>query len=66
VGFGPVDAKKSGSDFAINLPSSAPKNKLIGWYVRAYDGAEWSPWSHDGAATTCALIYDTWCLPVPR
>jgi hypothetical protein len=50
--------KKSGSDFPITLPSSAPKNKMIGWYARSYDGAEWSPWSSTGS-TTCAIIYDT-------
>ncbi|WP_329138313.1 LamG domain-containing protein [Streptomyces sp. NBC_01476] len=52
-------AKASGSDFSVTMPSSTPKNKMIGWYARSYDGAQYSPWSYDGSAVTCATIYDT-------
>ncbi|WP_405910159.1 LamG-like jellyroll fold domain-containing protein [Streptomyces sp. NBC_00828] len=51
--------KKSGSDFSISLPTSIPKNKNVGWHVRSYDSAQWSPWSHAGAATDCLMVYDT-------
>ncbi|MGW0810912.1 LamG-like jellyroll fold domain-containing protein [Nonomuraea sp. NPDC002799] len=51
--------KQSGSDFEATLPASVPKNKVIGWYARSYDKAEYSPWSWAGSATTCWLIYDT-------
>ncbi|MEU2429880.1 LamG-like jellyroll fold domain-containing protein [Streptomyces sp. NPDC007861] len=52
-------SKASGSDFSITMPSSIPKNRKIGWSVRSWDGAQWSPWSHDGSATTCGMVYDT-------
>ncbi|MDX3641663.1 LamG-like jellyroll fold domain-containing protein, partial [Streptomyces sp. MB09-02B] len=55
--------KKSGSSFSIGLPSSVPKNKTVNWYVRSYDGAQYSPWSHGGNATGCYFVYDT---SVPR
>ncbi|WP_208867335.1 LamG-like jellyroll fold domain-containing protein, partial [Streptomyces himastatinicus] len=51
--------KKSGSDFAIGLPSSIPENKQINWYVRSYDGAQYSPWSNAGDPTGCYFTYDT-------
>ncbi|MEV5439525.1 LamG-like jellyroll fold domain-containing protein [Streptomyces sp. NPDC052682] len=51
--------KKSGSDFSITLPTSISPNKTISWYVRSYDGAQYSPWSHAGSATGCYFIYDT-------
>lgn len=51
--------KKSGSDFAITLPSSIPENKQINWYVRSYDGAQYSPWSYTGDPTSCYFTYDT-------
>jgi hypothetical protein len=51
--------KKSHSDFSVALPSSAPQGKKIGWYARVYDGAQYSPWSYDGSAYSCALVYDT-------
>ncbi|MFI2430382.1 LamG-like jellyroll fold domain-containing protein [Streptomyces sp. NPDC018693] len=51
--------KKSGSSFSISLPSSVPKNKTVSWYVRSYDGAQHSPWSHAGDATGCYFVYDT-------
>ncbi|WP_435846892.1 LamG-like jellyroll fold domain-containing protein [Streptomyces griseofuscus] len=51
--------KKSGSDFAVSLPSSIPENKQINWYVRSYDGAQYSPWSSTGDPTSCYFTYDT-------
>ncbi|MFF7553704.1 LamG-like jellyroll fold domain-containing protein [Streptomyces olivaceus] len=54
-----TSAKRSGSDFAISLPSSIPQNKEINWYVRAYDGAQYSPWSYAGSPTSCYFVYDT-------
>ncbi len=56
---GLTGAKKSGSDFTITLPSTFPKNKTINWYVRSYDGAQSSPWSYTGDATSCYFVYDT-------
>ncbi|MFE7974265.1 LamG domain-containing protein [Streptomyces shenzhenensis] len=57
--------KKSGSDFSISLPTSIPKNKNIGWHVRSYDSAQWSPWSYTGSATDCNMVYDTSAPPGP-
>lgn len=51
--------KKSGSAFAIKLPSTIPTNKEINWYARVYDGAQYSPWSYAGSPTACYFIYDT-------
>lgn len=51
--------KASGSSFAISLPSSIPKNKTVSWYARVFDGAQYSPWSHAGAASACYFVYDT-------
>ncbi|WP_253266017.1 LamG-like jellyroll fold domain-containing protein [Streptomyces sp. 6-11-2] len=51
--------KKSGSSFSISLPTSVPQNKQINWYVRSYDGAQYSPWSHAGDPTACYFSYDT-------
>ncbi|MFI7502821.1 LamG-like jellyroll fold domain-containing protein [Streptomyces sp. NPDC049687] len=51
--------KKSGSDFAITLPSSIPDGKQVSWYLRSYDGAQYSPWSHAGDPTACYFTYDT-------
>ncbi|MFI9630866.1 LamG-like jellyroll fold domain-containing protein [Streptomyces sp. NPDC052042] len=51
--------KKSGSSFSISLPSNVPQNKQINWYVRSYDGAQYSPWSHAGDPTACYFSYDT-------
>ncbi|WP_030017610.1 LamG-like jellyroll fold domain-containing protein [Streptomyces monomycini] len=56
---GRTTAKKSGSSFALSLPSSIPANRQIFWYARAWDGAQYSPWSFAGAATTCYFVYDT-------
>ncbi|MGJ7021369.1 hypothetical protein J2Z78_006930 [Streptomyces griseorubens] len=51
--------KASGSSFAISLPSSIPKNKTVRWYARVFDGAQYSAWSHAGAASACYFVYDT-------
>ncbi|WP_225827042.1 LamG-like jellyroll fold domain-containing protein [Streptomyces naphthomycinicus] len=51
--------KGSGSDFTVSLPSSIPANKSVNWYVRSYDGAQYSPWSYTGGATGCYFVYDT-------
>ncbi|MFE0632519.1 LamG-like jellyroll fold domain-containing protein [Streptomyces sp. NPDC058864] len=51
--------KKSGSDFSVSLPTTLPKSKKVGWHVRSYDGAQWSPWSYSGSATDCLVYYDT-------
>ncbi|UNZ21577.1 LamG domain-containing protein [Streptomyces sp. 891-h] len=51
--------KKSGSDFAVSLPSSVPKNTTVHWYVRVYDGAQYSSWSWAGSPTGCYFVYDT-------
>ncbi|MEV5527266.1 LamG-like jellyroll fold domain-containing protein [Streptomyces prunicolor] len=56
---GRTTAKKSGSDFAITLPTSLPANKTVSWYVRSYDGAQYSPWSYSGDPTACYFVYDT-------
>ncbi|WP_331724215.1 LamG domain-containing protein (plasmid) [Streptomyces longwoodensis] len=55
---GLTTAKKSGSDFAITLPS-VPANKTVNWYVQSYDGAQYSPWSYTGDPTACYFVYDT-------
>ena len=54
-----TSAKKSGSTFAISLPSSIPQNKQVNWYARSYDGAQYSPWSYAGDPTACYFVYDT-------
>ncbi|WP_326582020.1 LamG domain-containing protein [Streptomyces sp. NBC_00481] len=56
---GLTKAKASGSDFVINLPSSIPANKTVNWYVQSFDGAQYSPWSYTGDATSCYFVYDT-------
>ncbi|MFI1886660.1 LamG-like jellyroll fold domain-containing protein [Streptomyces jumonjinensis] len=59
--------RKSGSDFSINLPTSIPPNKLIGWQVRVHERYDTgdkpsdyppSPWSSTGDATACYFIFD--------
>ncbi|MEV1007136.1 LamG domain-containing protein [Streptomyces sp. NPDC049881] len=50
--------KASGSTFTYALPDSLPANELLGWGVRVFDGASWSPWSYDGSATACYFRYD--------
>lgn len=52
-------SKPSGSGFTISLPTSIPANKQIAWYVRSYDGAQYSPWSTAGDPTGCYFVHDT-------
>ncbi|UQA97083.1 LamG domain-containing protein [Streptomyces halobius] len=54
-----TSAKKSGSSFSLSLPKSIPSNKQVHWYVRSYDGAQYSPWSWAGDPTACYFVYDT-------
>ncbi|MEU6994660.1 LamG-like jellyroll fold domain-containing protein [Streptomyces sp. NPDC046465] len=54
-----TSAKKSGASFSVSLPKSIPANKTVHWYVRSYDGAQYSPWSHAGDPTGCYFVYDT-------
>ncbi|MFI8323892.1 LamG-like jellyroll fold domain-containing protein [Streptomyces sp. NPDC085529] len=51
-------AKASGSSFTVTMPSNIPQNRTIGWSARSWDGAQWSPWSSAGSATTCSMLYD--------
>ncbi|AZM62091.1 MULTISPECIES: LamG-like jellyroll fold domain-containing protein [unclassified Streptomyces] len=50
--------KKSGSDFSVTMPS-VPANRTAHWYVRSYDGAQYSAWSTTGSPTACYFVYDT-------
>jgi hypothetical protein len=54
-----TSAKASGSNFSISLPTSIPQNKTVNWYVRSWDGAQYSPWSYAGDPTGCYFVYDT-------
>ncbi|MFD3735615.1 LamG-like jellyroll fold domain-containing protein [Streptomyces sp. NPDC058632] len=54
--------KASGSDFSVQLPTTVPQNKTVGWQARAWDGGQWSPWSSQNAHS-CHFVYDT-ALPV--
>ncbi|WP_435243551.1 LamG-like jellyroll fold domain-containing protein [Streptomyces cucumeris] len=56
---GLTSSKRSGSEFRVSLPSSIPSNKAVDWYVRSYDGAQYSPWSTAGDPTGCYFIHDT-------
>ncbi|MFW6725247.1 LamG-like jellyroll fold domain-containing protein [Streptomyces sp. MAR4 CNY-716] len=54
----------SGSSFTVSLPKTGtnpiPKNENVHWYARAYDGAQWSPWSYAGdTKTACYFVWDT-------
>ncbi|WP_345942653.1 LamG-like jellyroll fold domain-containing protein [Streptomyces sp. SID486] len=51
--------KRSGERFVVSLPSSIPPQRSVNWYVRSYDGAQYSPWSYAGGATSCYFVYDT-------
>lgn len=52
--------KASGSAFSISLPVlPAPAKGMYGWEVRAWDGADWGPWSSDGDPTDCYFSVDT-------
>jgi hypothetical protein len=54
-----TSAKASGSSFSLSLPTSIPANRTVNWYVRSWDGAQYSPWSYAGDATGCYFVYDT-------
>ncbi|WP_260867251.1 LamG-like jellyroll fold domain-containing protein [Streptomyces sp. SAJ15] len=56
---GRTNSKKSGSDFRAHLPATIPMNKTIAWYVRSYDGSQYSPWSSAGSPTSCYFSYDS-------
>ncbi|MYW08088.1 LamG domain-containing protein [Streptomyces sp. SID2563] len=58
--------KASGDRFIISLPATLPKNIQINWYVRVYDGRQYSPWSHAGSATGCYFTYDPDAPPTPK
>ncbi|MFJ6622095.1 LamG-like jellyroll fold domain-containing protein [Kitasatospora sp. NPDC091335] len=51
--------KGSGSQFSYPLPDSTPQNVKVGWEARAWDGAQWGPWSSVGDPTNCYFILDT-------
>ncbi|MFB7861692.1 LamG-like jellyroll fold domain-containing protein [Streptomyces sp. NPDC056069] len=53
--------KASGSPFSVTLPATIPQDKdyYVGWEARAWDGAEWGPWSSYGDATMCYVRVDT-------
>ncbi|MFF2149050.1 LamG domain-containing protein [Kitasatospora sp. NPDC058190] len=52
--------KASGSAFSITLPAlPTPAKGQYGWEVRAWDGADWGPWSSDGDPTDCYFSVDT-------
>lgn len=49
----------TGTKFKVKVPDGVmPVGKLIDWHVRAWDGAQWGPWSYEGAATGCFFYYD--------
>lgn len=54
----PTTAKKSGSNFSVQAPST-PANTTVHWYVRVYDGAQYSPWSYAGSPEACYFVHDT-------
>ena len=61
-GAAPAPSKASGSQFSYQLPTTVPGNtgKPLGWEARAWDGAEWGPWSSAGdAQTDCYFKIDT-------
>ncbi|MER5415003.1 LamG-like jellyroll fold domain-containing protein [Streptomyces virginiae] len=51
--------KGSGSYFSWSLPTTLPANTKLGWEVRAWDGAQWGPWSSSGDPTLCYFTVDT-------
>ncbi|MEU3567370.1 LamG-like jellyroll fold domain-containing protein [Kitasatospora sp. NPDC036755] len=51
--------KASGSIFSWPLPTNLPQNLQLDWEARAWDGAQWGPWSSDGDPTGCYFIVDT-------
>ncbi len=55
---GKIGPKTTGSTFQVTLPSTIPEKKTINWYVRTWDGYQYSPWSYAGDATACYFTYD--------
>ncbi|TQS26075.1 LamG-like jellyroll fold domain-containing protein [Microbispora sp. KK1-11] len=55
---GKIGPKTTGSTFQVTLPASIPEKKTINWYVRTWDGYQYSPWSYAGDATACYFSYD--------
>ncbi len=51
--------KPSGEQFTQAMPSTLPANTTINWYVRVWDGAQYSPWSYAGDPQACYFVYDT-------
>ncbi|MER7752608.1 LamG-like jellyroll fold domain-containing protein [Kitasatospora sp. NPDC097643] len=51
--------KGSGSMFSWSLPNTLPTNTRLNWEVRAWDGAQWGPWSSSGDPTACYFQVDT-------
>jgi hypothetical protein len=54
-------ALTTGSTFTVDLEklnAPLPIGKVLDWYVRAWDGEVWGPWSWAGAQTGCYFIYD--------
>ncbi|MFF5971388.1 LamG-like jellyroll fold domain-containing protein [Streptomyces sp. NPDC012769] len=51
--------KASGSPFSVILPTTIPKSTWFGWEARAWDGAEWGPWTSTGDPTACYVMVDT-------
>jgi hypothetical protein len=57
--------KASGGEFSVKIPDGVlPKNTLMDWHVRAWDGTQWGPWSWTGAATGCYFYFDS-TVPAP-
>ncbi|WP_227870297.1 LamG-like jellyroll fold domain-containing protein [Streptomyces otsuchiensis] len=51
-------AKRSGSSFAVRLPSNLPQNTRLNWQARSYDGSDYSPWTASGSSASCFFFYD--------
>ncbi|MEV7181445.1 LamG-like jellyroll fold domain-containing protein [Kitasatospora sp. NPDC093679] len=51
--------KASGSLFSLTPPAGTPVNRYLTWEVRAWDGAQWGPWSSDGDPSACYVNVDT-------
>ncbi|WP_405589918.1 LamG-like jellyroll fold domain-containing protein [Streptomyces sp. NBC_01190] len=65
---GTTTFKASGSMFSATLPASVPGNTgvTVGWEVRAWDGAQWGPWSSAGdVQTDCYFTIDSQKPPGP-
>lgn len=60
-----IGPKTTGSTFQVTAPSTIPQNTALSWYVRTWDGYEYSPWSSSGAAERCHFRYDSAAPPAP-